>query len=244
MIVPAWGVYLAIISARRPDAVRHMQAHCPQIGTWYVAGGEGPTYAAQGAAAVVEAGALCRARNQALADAWRTGYPCLQLSDDLQRCQRMDGTSAVACTLADVVRHMQTTLRQYPAYCLAGGAPTANAYFYHPHRPVGLAHFIVGDACLVRPCDLWFDEQLRLKEDYDYTLQHLAQYGGVVRCNDLLLTFAHRTNKGGAVAYRTPAAERTAIAYLMAKWPGKLRANPTRPQEILLVRDAGTRRQP
>lgn len=235
MRVPAWGVYLAIISARRPQAVEAMARHCPQVGTWYVGAGEALAYAMQGAPLVVEAGALCAARNQALRDAWQAGLPCLQLSDDLRTCQRMVGPDATSCTLADAVQQLHATMAQYPAYKLAGVAPTTNAFFYNPARPVTTTRFVVGDAILVQPCALWFDEQLRLKEDYDYTLQHLATYGGVVRCNDVLLAFAHRTNRGGAVAYRTPRLEQATIAALMQKWPGRMRLNPRRPQEILLT---------
>jgi len=73
-----------------------------------------------------------------------------------------------------------------------------------------------------------------LKEDYDYTLQHLRAYGQVARLNRIMPTFRHRSNAGGAVAYRTPDLEVQAIAYLRAKWGDCIRPNTRRPHEVLL----------
>ena len=75
---------------------------------------------------------------------------------------------------------------------------------------------------------------MTLKEDYDYTCQHLARYGLVARCDLILAEFAHRSNAGGAVAYRTGERERDMIRHLMKKWPGKFRMNPKRANEVIM----------
>lgn len=235
MIRPELGVYLAVISAGRPGNVAASTALAGPA-TWYVGHGQLGAYAAQGAPALVEGGGLCASRNAALADAWARGLPCLQLSDDLRGLRSMPGRQRIP--FGQVVAALHDALLAAgppgrPAR-LAGVAPTDNALNYAPSRRLATAAYILGDLVLVAPCDQWWDTNLRLKEDYDYTLQHLAAHGCVARCNWLLATFDHRTNAGGAVAYRTPAAERAAIAYLRAKWPGQLAPNPRRPGEVLL----------
>jgi hypothetical protein len=111
-------------------------------------------------------------------------------------------------------------------------SPTANTYFYR--QAVSTHLFVVGDMILVSPTSLRFDEQLLLKEDYDYTCQHLNAYGAVARVNGVMAEFRHRSNPGGAVAYRSEALEAESIAYLRGKWGDWIRPNPRRPGEVLL----------
>lgn len=225
--------HVAVISARRPGNVPAMETALDGFQpVWYVPEGETAAYRAAGALWVVEAGTLVASRNQALDDA--DGRLCFEVSDDLRKLQITDGTTTRPATFAEVAAVMRRGLDQTGAR-LAGVAPTANPYFYqHPLKDWG---FIVGDLIAVEAgCPLRFDDQLRLKEDYDYTILHLEVYDAVARCDEILATFRHRDNAGGAVAYRTPAAEQEAISYLKAKWPGWLRDNPKRPNEILLAR--------
>ena len=52
-----------------------------------------------------------------------------------------------------------------PAPISPGGvAPTANAFYFNPNRPVKTAAFIVGDFIYVHPNPRFFDENLKLKE--------------------------------------------------------------------------------
>jgi predicted dienelactone hydrolase len=78
-----------------------------------------------------------------------------------------------------------------------------------------------------------FDTELKLKEDYDYTAQHIALHGVVARCDFIFASFKHRTNAGGAVAYRTPEVEQESIKRLQDKWGDAIRLNPRRENEIL-----------
>ena len=90
---------------------------------------------------------------------------------------------------------------------------------------------------LTRDTALRFDKSMRLKEDYDYTLQHLAANGRVARLDWILPEYQHYTNEGGAVAYRSPDEEQKAIAHLKEKWGPVIADNPKRPNEILLKWD-------
>lgn len=229
-------VWVSVISAGRAANVAAMQA---KIGpaTWYVSAqpGEADAYRAAGAAAVVVGGGLSASRNQALREAWAQGLLCAQVSDDMGKIlYAHTARRLVPLTFAEALGVLAARLEASPFH-LAGVAPTNNAYFFNPARRVTQHGFCVGDLLLVRASHCWFDARFLLKEDYDFTLQHLTAYAGVVRCNDLLADFAHRANAGGAVAARTPQLERAMILALMRKWPGSIRPNRKRANEVLLI---------
>lgn len=225
--------WVSVISAGRPKNVAHMTSLIGPA-TWYVPADQVPAYQAAGAVAVSDNGGLCPARNRSLQDAFSAGVACIQLSDDLKRLESALGPKATTpLHFADAVVQLANTTRLYGAK-LGGIAPVANAFYFNPKRPVHQAAFILGDFLYVLPSKPRFDERLRLKEDYDFTLQHITTYGGVARCNDILGHFAHRTNAGGACTFRNAEREQEAIALLKAKWPGMIVDNPRRPNEILL----------
>lgn len=228
-----------VLSAGRDQQVPAMMEQLDGLdATWVIPVEQRPEYQAAGAETFVlqpaDKPGISRARNIALQDACMRRAPvCVQLSDDLSSVKRLtpEGRSA-AYTASEAIRDMMAALRS-TGHGLAGCSPTANA-FYAKER-VHERAFVVGDFIAIDTRDpLWFDETLPLKEDYDYTLQHIERFGGVARCDWLLPTFRHRTNPGGAVAYRTAELEQEAITILKQKWPDNVRDNPKRPNEILL----------
>lgn len=235
--------HVAIVSSQRPVNVPHMEALCAPIGPWwYVPPDQADEYRYAGAHHVVEVEGLCGARNAALRDAAGGGHraglesvDCLQLSDDLRKLGLAHGPARAdvePITVQQAMVLMMWELVNHDAH-LAGVAPTSNPYFAKDR--VHESAFIVGDMILVRAgCPLQFDEAMLLKEDYDYTCQHLATYGRVARLDNVLADFAHRKNRGGAVAYRSPAMEQRMIAHLIEKWPEAIKPNPRRPNEVLL----------
>ena len=232
---------IAVISAGRPHNVGRMHDLLYPTGgeevLWFVGEGETDAYR-QAGATVCDEGKLVRSRNVALDVAFERGERCVQVSDDLRRLERVswfrssDKVEKEPTSLSWTLEEMEYELNDTGAK-LAGTAPTNNAFFF-PGRVVDTDKFIVADLIMVQPCRLRFDENFTLKEDYDYTAQHLEKFGKVARCNRILPTFSHRTNAGGAVAYRTEAEEQRNIARLRAKWGDWIQDNPRRPNEILL----------
>lgn len=232
-------VWQAIISAGRAANVPTMEAVVGRA-TWYVPEAEVADYIAAGAVSVrPDGGGLCAARNVALNDAFERGMWCLELSDDMTRVQKPVWSKAkgkhIAADLSfdDALRTVVDAMRGTGAK-LGGVAPTNNPFFFNPKRPVHTEAFIVGDFIVVAPSEPRFDEEMTLKEDYDFTLQHLKLYGRVARANAVLVTFKHRSNPGGAVAVRTAELEQANIDHLRAKWGDVIADNPKRPNEILL----------
>jgi len=101
----------------------------------------------------------------------------------------------------------------------------------------GTKHFILGDFFVVDTgSKVRFDENLNLKEDYDFTCSHIRAHGGVMRCNRMTLTVKHYSNSGGACSNRDKKGkeEQRNIGILMDKWPRALRFNPKRTNEVIM----------
>lgn len=226
--------YLAIISSKRSHNVQKLQQLIQLPCTWFVGEGEGNDYLNAGATSVIESGKLCKSRNIALRTAFLLNFSCVQVSDDLVSINQAVSKDKIKnISLLETIQIVSDRTHKMGLY-LGGVAPTKNLFFYNPKKTITTTGFIVADFIYVRPCDLFFDENLHLKEDYDYTLAHITKKGGALRCNDLLLEFKHRTNHGGAVAFRTPQKEQQAIAYLKSKWGSLIKDNPKRENEILI----------
>lgn len=229
------SVYLTVISKGRPGNVAKMREVVGLPLTWYVPASEVENYISAGADAVVASGGLCESRNAAINDGAAGGSYTVEFSDDLTGlAYAVDKKRTEALEAPDALKMMLGAMR-VTGYHLAGVAPTSNPYFSDPEKRIVTHKFIVGDLIIISPdTDLRFDESLKLKEDYDFTLQHLHRYGGVARVDSIMAVFKHRTNPGGAVEFRNAEREQEAIAYLKAKWPGEIRDNPRRENEILM----------
>jgi len=238
MINNKLGVWLGVVSHGRPEAVPKVHELLGSNATWYVGIGEGDSYRSKGAYHVVESGKLLASRNRILDDAFEANIPAVQFSDDPVSLKqailyRRKITSQIL-SFQTAVEYLLDGLQQ-TRMKLAGCAPTANEFFFDPRRVISFNRFIVGDFTVTMPTELRYDENLTLKEDYDYTLQHIQKYGGVARRNDILAEFKHYTNEGGVVDYRSVAEEQKNIAYLKKKWGASIKDNKKRPNEILLA---------
>lgn len=230
-------VFVGIISHLRSENVPKMHNIVGENVTWVVGDNEKEIYKHSGAKSIIEGGGLCESRNVILDVAQAQGADAaVELSDDLKVIKLAvdkDNKNSKIISFDDAVSIMIEACIGLGAK-MAGAAPTNNAFFFNPNKPYHTRAFIVGDFITVLDTNLRFDEKLKLKEDYDYTLQHIYKYGSVARCNAILASFLHRTNAGGACAYRNEKREQKAIRYLKAKWPNHIKDNPKRPNEILI----------
>ena len=224
--------WIGVISTKRSANIENMHSILNFEPTWYVGNGEKQVYS--NAKYSVESGGLCESRNKLLRDAFSRNLICVQLSDDLHRLKRAENKKDKKdISFFESLKIINEALDKSQSY-YGGCAPTDNAFYYNEKKPVSTDKFIVGDFIMVKPCSIFFDENLKLKEDYDYTLQHLKTYGQVARCNDILASFKHRTNKGGAVDSRTTELEQKTIKQLHGKWGSQIVLNPRRENEILM----------
>ncbi|SNR44286.1 hypothetical protein SAMN06265360_10637 [Haloechinothrix alba] len=232
-----WGVYC--ISAGRPMNVPQVhKAMRPHPVTWVVPQAQAADYRLTGAEHVLpvpppaDGHSLPVQRNTALDDAFNQGLGCIQTDDDPAKLETLSPNGkAVHATLDHYIETWNRALRDTGA-CLAGCSPTPNPYFARDRVATGL--FIMGQLFAALPSELRFDPQLPVREDYDYTCQHMQQHGAVARADTLLPSYAHWTNRGGCQDYRTPRLDRRVNTTLLERWPRLLKPHPRRPGEILL----------
>lgn len=222
-----------VISHLRADNVQKVQEYLNYPVTWIVGEGEKETYLQAGAHDVVEGGKLVPSRNLGLQLAFDEGAVCVELSDDIKKIEllKFPEKTKKEISFVEALNIFEKELPMTP-FKLYGVPPTPNHFFVHKEKSDNL--FVIGDFIVVKPNELRFDENLRLKEDYDYTVQHIKKFGGVMRLDTILATFSHYSNKGGAVAIRNTELEQQTIKYLMKKHPGFFRLNPKRNNEIIL----------
>lgn len=181
---------------------------------------------------------LVAARNAALDDCQESDTYCMMLDDDLKRVGIMTPTSSrpVPVEPTHAIEEMHQILRDTPGIHMAAAPPTPNPQNYRPEKPIRLRHVCISSWVMVKPgTAVRYDPVFKLKEDYDYTLQHIQRHGGVLRLEWILPTFTHRTNAGGAVSYRTPRLEILTIRQLQRKWGADVvRQRKAKPLEIML----------
>lgn len=221
------------ISAGRPGNVPNMNEQIPGL-LWIVPEAEAGEYRAFGAKVLDQhQTGLSHGRNIALDHAQQRKLWCVMTDDDLRGVRWWDGDHKIAYRPTDAAISLISGARKHGCH-LAGGAVTDNTFFFK--SDVSLNLYIRDGFTATSPdSPLRYDENLKLKMDYDMVLQHLDKYGRALRINRLMFLFQQRTNRGGCQQYRSPEEEAKAVAYLKEKWPGKLRDNPRRPNEVLLA---------
>eukprot|EP00930_Biecheleria_cincta_P001208 TRINITY_DN102369_c0_g1_i1.p1 TRINITY_DN102369_c0_g1~~TRINITY_DN102369_c0_g1_i1.p1 ORF type:complete len:514 (-),score=59.07 TRINITY_DN102369_c0_g1_i1:42-1583(-) len=265
--------HFAIVSARRATSVSGIadiftvQTQLLQAGvtpTWYVDQASLKDYQKLGLKAVV-GGKLTAARNKALRDANKAGKVCVQVSDDISAWEYRDGKQAK-------VREFDAMNKAFAATTRIIASPVAAARFILAKmrgaegavKPklggvymlsscsaamcgdmFQRQHFIIGDFFVVDVgSTVLFDEEMTLKEDYDFSCAHIKKFGSVLRCNRMTLNVKHYDNAGGACTNRDKKGheEHRNIAILSRKWPRVFSPNPKRKGEVIMrwKRDDGT----
>jgi hypothetical protein len=224
-------VYLTIISSNRTNNIEKMTNHFGQA-TWIVPEQQVADYLDAGAKSVIGVGqGLSIARNVALERSFKKGLISLQSDDDLTKISRWVAGKSEKTNPIKALEDMVLRL-VLSDYCLAGVSPTANPYFITQQNNTNL--FVSNSLIAVKPSQPRFDTNLKLNQDYDFTLQHILKYGGVQRCDDILPSYVHYSNKGGCKDYRTDELEKEAAEYLFNKYPDMIENNPAYNNKIQL----------
>jgi hypothetical protein len=212
-----------------------------------VGAGEADAYIAAGAPQVIEGGGLCASRNRGVAEARAQNKYCVQISDDLKKIHYLlqekpwvrptnvsegskiaKAVEKVAVSPIAAARFIEASMNLgAKTSCYLGGAyVNANYGWAMGSPPDSNDLFVVGDLMVIDPhSPVLFDEQMTLKEDYDFSCAHLQRHKRIYRSNRIIVLAAHYTNPGGAVTERDDDRERYNIAVLQYKWPGVFRLN-------------------
>ncbi len=93
---------------------------------------------------------------------------------------------------------------------------------YRQYTPINTNKIILGPFSVHLNNELRYDEELPLKEDYDIALQHMMEYGGILRLNGYHYICKQSTNTGGCAGYRNMSREREQFELLQKKWGTKI----------------------
>lgn len=73
-------------------------------------------------------------------------------------------------------------------------------------------------SCHLKGTEVFYDEKLPLKEDYDLAIQHLNKYRGILRLNGYFYLCKQSINPGGCASYRNFKNEKEQFELLIKKW--------------------------
>lgn len=106
-------------------------------------------------------------------------------------------------------------------------------FAYHVNRPFSFKSPILGPFCGHVIDDLRYDENLTLKEDYDFFLQKMNRYKFCIRANYVSYVCDHEKLAGGCQEYRTTEFEKEQMALFRKKWGSQVvRFNERNPESI------------
>jgi len=156
------------------------------------------------------------------------------MCDDVQEIQKLQDGVLVEVKGPELAEFIETAFNQADKFGtkLWGVYPIPNSFYMS--NTLSPNTFIIGTFCGVVISDIRCDKEMPLKEDYDFTIKHILAHKKVLRYNNYCVRAKHYTNKGGAVDYRNDETEGKAIHRLIELYPGIVRPNPRRPNEILL----------
>jgi hypothetical protein len=103
-----------------------------------------------------------------------------------------------------------------------GLAQNQDNRIYKEFLPFNLSNIILGPFQAHLDHDLYFDERVGTKDDYDMAIQQLNKYRKVLRLNKFHYICEHGDNKGGIVSYRTREKEIEYCKQIMLKWGKKI----------------------
>lgn len=230
---------ITCISHRRPDNVKTVFETTGTEEIVFVVNDQKDVddYKAAGAVEVVTGGSLVGNRNAALDYCFKRGKICVQIDDDLISVSVNDFTGKRTKQYVTVKQAIDDLIVGFikSDYKFAGAPPTENPFFATKVSQENI--LITAPFTLTKPNNIRFDKNVRLKEDYDYTLQHIEQ-GGCIRYHKYLFNFKRYGNDGGAVSYRTSELEQQSIQYLQQKWGECIKLNTKRENEILINKNS------
>lgn len=265
-LAPVKSFHFCVVSARRAKSIEGIrdifavQTQLKEAGvepTWYVDADSLKDYRDLGLKAVV-GGKLTPARNKALHDARRLGKVCVQLSDDISAWEYRYGKTAavrdddamnkahkaarrliispVAAARFILAKMRSSPLERKPKLGGVYMLGSCSRVFYGDNA-FQTKNFILGDFFVADVgSKVDFDNSMTLKEDYDFTCQHIRTHGSVLRCSHLTLSVKHYSNVGGACANRDAKGteEQKNIQILKSKWPRAFRKHPKRKNEVVM----------
>jgi hypothetical protein len=93
----------------------------------------------------------------------------------------------------------------------------------YPYKPILFKTYLTASCMgMINDGEFYFDEDFKVKEDYEICLRHIVKYGGIFGIRYLHWQNEHWKTDGGCKDYRTIDMERDAIKRLAKMYPGMI----------------------
>lgn len=95
----------------------------------------------------------------------------------------------------------------------------------YPFKPILLKSYVTASCMgMINDGEYYFNEDFKVKEDYEICLRHIVDKGGILAIRYLHWENDHWEQDGGCKDYRTRDIERDAIKKLIKMYPGMIRS--------------------
>ena len=95
----------------------------------------------------------------------------------------------------------------------------------YPYKPILTKTYLTASCMgMINDGEFYFDENFKVKEDYEICLRHIVKYGGILGIRYLHWENEHLVTEGGCKDYRTIDMERKAIKDLNRLYPNMIRS--------------------
>lgn len=116
-------------------------------------------------------------------------------------------------------------LTQQLGYKLWGVKTEAAPRSVYPYKPILTKTYLTASCMgMINDGEFYFDEEFKVKEDYEICLRHIVKYGGILGIRYIHWENEHWITEGGCKDYRTVDIERYAIKKLSKMYPGMIRS--------------------
>lgn len=150
------------------------------------------------------------------------------LDDDVKNCgwMRLDERNAIKVKIEDEDFWVNEFIKGFDIMEQMGfkmwGMKTESApRSVYPYKPILTRTYLTASCMGMRnDGEFYFDENFKVKEDYEICLRHIQKYGGILGIRYLHWENEHWITDGGCKDYRTVKMEKEAIKMLIDKYPG------------------------
>tara|TARA_R110000824_G_scaffold359339_1_gene546874 strand:- start:922 stop:1665 length:744 start_codon:yes stop_codon:yes gene_type:complete len=167
-------------------------------------------------------GNLCRVRNWILDNLFDDQTDCIViLDDDCKAISRWESQikSKFNESELNIFCEQKSLLCKELGFKFWGLNCVQDKGAYREYTPFGFLQYIGGPfQAHLNGSDLRYDENLPLKEDYDFTLQNIKEYGGCLRVNFANYDVKQSEQVGGCADYRNLEYEKEQFFALQKKW--------------------------
>lgn len=95
----------------------------------------------------------------------------------------------------------------------------------YPYKPILTKSYVTASCMgIINDGEYYFNEEYKVKEDYEICLRHIRDKGGILAIRYLHWENEHWQKDGGCKDYRTIDMERDAIKKLMKEYPDMIRS--------------------